>query len=290
MAKYNILKAVEYDKTSAKFRRKYPSLQALEAAGWWLQKKYDGCFGLARINKELSACVMESRTGEIVRSCGHLLKALHAIFSHRAPCVVLGEVWKQGADFHEISGKFRRHYLAEDLVFVANDLLPECMVTSECYSVRYSTLSADITTRYAGGVKVFRATTILCFYKAYEQALEWQAAGGFDGAILRDPRSEYTIGEAKEGQIIKVKPTLSLDLAVTELTESVGEKTGRPVYTIAVLYKGQRTEVGSGMPHSAVDLPKLGDIVEIECLGITPDNRLREPRFKGIRHDKLETD
>jgi DNA ligase-1 len=38
------------------------------------------------------------------------------------------------------------------------------------------------------------------------------------------------------------------------------------------------------------DASPCGKIVEVECMGITPDGRLREPRFKGIRYDKAGTD
>ena len=34
----------------------------------------------------------------------------------------------------------------------------------------------------------------------------------------------------------------------------------------------------------------IGKIVEVECIGITEDGSLREPRIKGVRHDKLQPD
>jgi DNA ligase-1 len=123
-----------------------------------------------------------------------------------------------------------------------------------------------------------------------KHAADWVAEGGFDGAILRDPHAGYTIGKVKKGQIVKVKPLLSLDLAVQRVHCSPGEKTGRPVYTVEVQYEGVTSMVGSGMPHDEEQVPLAGSIVEIECLGVTEDGKLREPRFKGIRHDKTQPD
>jgi DNA ligase-1 len=94
----------------------------------------------------------------------------------------------------------------------------------------------------------------------------------------------------KNGEIIKVKPTLSLDLRVLQVHVAEGIKTGRPVHTIDVWYNGVRTRVGSGIPHSFNDVPQAGQIVEIECMGLTLTGALREPRFKGIRLDKEQPD
>ena len=118
----------------------------------------------------------------------------------------------------------------------------------------------------------------------------WQSLGGYDGAILRNPGTTYTPGLVKHGEIIKVKPLLSLDLRCVGWNSKPGEKTGRDVYTITVEYKGVLTDVGSGMPHNETDVPRPGDIVQIDALGVTADGKLREPRFIAIRHDKEEPD
>jgi DNA ligase-1 len=300
MAKYGILKALEHSKLSAATKKKYPTEQALYEAGWWLQPKYDGCFGMAYIGTDNDR--MLSRTGEdYTKSCGHILKELKdAMIDHEGvdftPTVFLGEVWQpiDEAAFPAISGKFRRQRPSPELRFMVNDVLPIQLETSVAYSTRYEglmqILGDDIDPRFKVGV----AGPVLQVYNidrdAMKYALELQGSGGYDGAILRDPDAGYSIAEAKLGEIVKVKPTLSLDLPIVEIEEAVGGKTGRAVYTIAIEYRGVRTDVGSGMPHSLTKDFVLGAIVEIECLGITADGKLREPRFKGVRHDKLESD
>lgn len=97
MPKYNILKAVEHSKTSAALRKKYPTLADLENAGWWLQRKYDGCFGMAVMRFD-GGSQMLSRTGEdYTKSCVYILDELREAADDTAGSwgdfVVLGEVW-----------------------------------------------------------------------------------------------------------------------------------------------------------------------------------------------------
>jgi ATP-dependent DNA ligase len=297
VADIKIMKAVEFDKLPAKFKKQYPNEDALEAAGYWLQRKYDGCFGMAYVAFDATESKMLSRTGEdYTAACRHILDELHDAATEQSGSwddfIVIGELWLPGTDFPTISGKFRKR-AASTLQFIANDLLPAGLVTHIPYRQRYDDLLALLPPLNAG-------QTAYCFvaetYRsgqwtdAHAHANLWKAEGGFDGAILRNPDAGYTIGLVKNGEIVKVKPALSLDLRCVAIKQERGEKTGRPVYTMTVNYKGVWTTVGSGMPHNIKDVPRPGDIVEVECMGLTEDGKLREPRFKGIRYDKDKAD
>lgn len=295
MSDIRILKAVEFDKLSSATKKRYGSVQGLRDAGWWLQRKYDGCFGMAVISAT-GEHRMLSRTGEdYTKSCQHILDELAACANEQSggwdDFVVLGEVWAPSMLFKDISGRFRQQReVANELVFACNDLLAPDLETHRCYENRFADLVDLI---QASAPALFVVDTIA--KREIEPdpdvaARRWVALGGYDGAILRDPGAPYTIGLARLGEIVKVKPTLELDLLVTERRVSYGEKTGREVYTLTVAYRGVATDVGSGMPHSREELPQIGDIVTIEAMGLTPDGKLREPRFKGIRHDKEEPD
>jgi len=298
MAKYGILKAVEHSKTSAEFRKQYHTLASLEAAGWWLQRKYDGCFGMAVI-RAAGASQMLSRTFvDYTPSCGHILHELREAATAQLDSwdafVVLGEVWHPKLSFPTISGKFRKN-APSDLQFIANDLLPTELVTNAPYEERFESLQLLLPELTGASCCTSVAMTLGSkqWTDAEQHARTLVAQGGYDGAILRDPRAPYTIEEAKAGQIIKVKPTLSLDLRVVGHAIEPGAKTGRAVVTLAVEYRGVQSWVGSGVPHTlgpANAAAVVGRIVEVEALGITADGKLREPRFKGIRHDKLEPD
>jgi DNA ligase-1 len=236
---------------------------------------------------------MRSRTGELVKSCDHILDELLEAYrdgEYRGQMVVIGEVWHPNLSFPTISGKFRRHSPAPDLHFVVNDMLPECLETDDNYITRWGRMEEFLPSM--PNVQVYLAQTWKTgtWKDAMQHARVWQAKGGYDGAILRNPYEGYKVGLVKHGEIIKVKPTLSLDLAVNAIVETPGAKTGRAVYTLMVTYRGVTSMVGSGVPHADADLPVVGQIVEVECLDITDDGKLREPRFKGIRYDKETQD
>lgn len=239
---------------------------------------------------------MLSRTGEdYTASCQHILNELRTLADESIgdwdDFVVLGEVWHPDMKFPEISGKFRKR-AASGLLFVANDLLPVTLETARPYADRWCDLAdllcvpSDVAAQYIKPATTWEAGRWGGWPNGY--AADFKAEGGFDGAILRDPQAGYTIGEVKNGEIIKVKPVLSLDLAVLRTDTAPGAKTGRPVYTIVVEYRGVTSFVGSGVPHTLSWA--TGDIVEIECMGLTEDGKLREPRFKGVRHDKEQPD
>ena len=290
MAKYPILKAVEFDKTSAKFRKQYGNVQALVDSGhWMIQPKYDGCF--VKIHLSPGGSSIRSRTDEPVRSMNHIGQALLKWFGDFAapgPVVVLGEAWAPHMTFPQISGAFRQHGPAEDLHLVVNDLLPSGMVTDTSYVERFSYAAAmccDVEADF-----VYPAMITPTSGDVVAQARRQAASGGYDGLILRRREAGYSIGDAKNGEIVKVKPTLSLDLLVVGVMGKVGEKTGRRVFTLTVAHKGVWTDVGSGVPHVLTPDIVCGGIAEIECLGVTAEGKLREPRFKGMRHDKVDTD
>lgn len=282
---YLIMKAVEHVKLPVKFKKQYPTLGHLRDAGWWLQRKYDGCFGIA------TSTQMRSRTGEdYTKSCGHIVELIEPGY------VVLGEVWHPGLPFPTISGDFRRGEPSPHLMFIVNDILTQEEFDTGFSDVEYALRMGrqdDAVPMMAESRSVFQeAETFLddTWSNALDEAVRWKNEGGYDGAILRDPEGTWTRGTVKNGEIIKVKPVMSLDVMILNVTEAVGEKTGRPVYTITVTYKGMLSDVGSGMPHTLPADLVPGAIAEVECMGLTEDGRLREPRFKGIRHDKVAAD
>lgn len=295
MGELRYMKCVEWDKLSAKFKKSNSQRMAAHA-GMWLQRKYDGCFGRAYIHPERTLCTMESREGnDYSKSCAGILDDLHALAeNHCSPdaFMVLGEVWLKDVPFPEISGRFRRQSKGvQDLGFVMHDILPPDMESERPYSKRYE----DLMDFYLQGYDT--SLSVASTYKVGEWdgdpldwAIIWKSEGGYDGAILRDHDAGYHCGLVKQGEIVKVKPVLSLDIRCFGYKYEPGEKTGRMVPTIEVEYRGKRTWVGSGIPHK-LDLHGIAQrIVQIDCMGLTEDGRLREPRFITIRHDKAQPD
>ena len=63
---------------------------------------------------------------------------------------------------------------------------------------------------------------------------------------------------------------------------------------IFVEYRGVKTQVGTGFTDKEREAIATGchdgAIAEVEFMELTADGKLREPRFKGWRHDKTEPD
>jgi ATP-dependent DNA ligase len=310
MAGELILKAVEFGKTSAAFRKQHKDEEALYEAGWHVQPKYDGVFGMACIRERLMESRMLSRTGEdYTLQCQHILQALWSRFTRvRGPgwhgAVVLGEVWHPELPQRTISGDFRRHHPAPHLVFVANDLLSMAddglgEATRCAYYDRHADLLADFQ-HGVPGVQVVSNVHVLVGggkHTLLDTARAYVQRGGYDGLILRDPLAGYSRGLAKNGEIIKVKPSLTLDLLVVGIEEGLGKHAGR-LGSVTVEYRGVQTKVGTGFSDAdrmafwpaTGNVGIIGRIVEVEAMGLTDAGALREPRFKDLRHDKAKPD
>ena len=295
---YIVHKAVELDKVQKKLRPTEDQLRTEYLA----QPKYDGCNCV--VVKEANAVEhirIYSRTGEEVLSAEHIKEALAA--APFAPIgVYLGEYWHPTEDQPSVSGWFRKKdgtqypqafFVVFDFVSIGefdqgfSDLTyldrvgrlpPTLSKIAECAAPFFLAESQGFLVDQE--LSPMEAAKMLC------------ENGPYDGLILRKPSGTWTKGDkGTKGEIIKIKPTLTIDLRVLGVNTATGEKTGRDVFTIVVdLGDGKQQEVGSGVPHERDKVPKVGDLVEIEAMSYSKFGLLREPRFKGIRYDKAEAD
>lgn len=281
----HILKADTYEKQSAKWR-KQNSIRDIELTHWLLPK-YDGCHAII----DTTTCEVWSREMKPVLSMR--LQAVKVRELLGPGLMVQGEAWFPGRDFPTVSGQFRQHE-QNDLVFVAFNCLTkeefEAGYSNAPYHERFDRLFPLYLDKRWPDVTRAQHYPAGTYGSSTQRAAEYKAKGSFDGAILADPWAAWSRGRSRNGELIKVKPNISLDLRVTKLYCETGEKTGRQVWTADVVYRGVTSRVGSGMPHDADAVPKVGQIIEVEAMGLTEDGRLREPRFKSIRHDKEEPD
>jgi DNA ligase-1 len=213
--------------------------------------------------------------------------------------VVFGEVWQEGVPFPEISGAYRRQAPQPQLKFVPFDIVPAGSYAIGVHDVPFATRFKHLYKALQHGnfpdsplipVEYFKPGT----YAPQELANKLVAAGGSDGLIMRDLTAGWVKDIAKEGELIKVKPVLSLDLRVVGVEEGKGKMEGM-AGALLVTYKGKVSKAG-GLDYDtrrawlANPSSIIGQIVEVECLGITEDGFLREPRIKSVRFDKLQAD
>lgn len=304
MSQYLIHKAVEFSKVKVAVRKAWGAESVDDLAGRFMaQRKYDGCNVVVIVTPNAAGDAVVSRTGEPVRSCMHFVKAvrqrLHAKLEKGCSFAVLGEAWRPGTTQNIISGEFRTHEPRPKLQLMAFDMLSlhefDSGQSKFSFTVRY-----DLLFKYFRGAHAVDTVQLVETYnpgtygKPTDMADALVKSGGFDGLILRDPDGMWNACAGTDGEIIKVKAAESHDLLV------VGVEGGKGKYkdTLgALICQGPKGQVKvSGMTDAERDAwwanPALiiHAIVEVACLGFTPAGSLREPRFKGIRHDKEHAD
>lgn len=298
MSKYLIHKAVEVAKVHTK-RRAVLTPEYLDR-NYVAQPKYDGCNAIIILDVGAAPQIL-SRTGELVRSCDHigyaLSKALAAEITMFNGIVLLGEIWHPFKDQSYTSGSFRRHSPDPSLTVKVFDAL-----TLEEYNngasdreflERFQFVEINVPDIYQAAMHLEPADAGFGGWDEYRTHL--QATGHFDGLILRDPKGTWTRGSGTTGEIIKLKPHKTWDLRVTGVEEGEGKHLGR-LGAIVVNYKGKALKVGTGFSdlerttYFQYPMQIIGKIVEIAAMDESSKGVLREPRFKGIRHDKEEPD
>lgn len=295
MADYIIQKAVNVEKV----KRAHRLTLAEYGERFEAQHKYDGCCAVITLPDRGHAPVCQSRTGEVYPSldgvAAELAHALRWEIAVHEGLVLIGEAWWPGKDqFAEISGEFRRLRPSDRLMFIVNDVLTTAEFEqgrSLCpYQYRLSRVTATLPDR------VHWATRMPPGSYGCPQAFcnELVEMGGFDGLILRDPDGLWNRGNGTTGEIVKIKRVLSFDLEVIDMVDGKGKHEGR-MGAIVVSFNGKRLSVGTGFTdaereHQHYHGTWLGQIAEIEAMDLSSDGLLREPRFKGIRFDKLQAD
>lgn len=283
MADYIIQKAIDTKDMSAR------ALASMADKRYDMQPKYDGCHMVVVLYSDGSFKCL-SATGEKVASCDHIARALHESFNVSSPVAFCGEVWIPGVAFKDISGKFRRQYDQPYLMYAPFDLLAfgdMPLADPRPYEER------------AARLRSIRSDVSLVPFVSHpvkqeeEYASRLKTIGGYDGAVLHDLDAPYMVGRCRNAEVVKVKPLIELDLRVVGVEKSIGEKTGKNTGALIVKLKGDQTcKVATGMTQCEVDNIDwfVGLIVVVEALSWTEDGKLREPRFKGVRLDKINPD
>ena len=309
MADYIVHKAVELSALSAKVKASLADVRS-----WIISPKYDGCHAIFAYDE--GKCVgVYSRTGETVSSMPHIARSLPDIYDlSKGRIAVCGEAWIVGEEFNVVSGAFRRHAPQPQLQFVPFDVVPFDYNTDSAagpvihlgqyegraypapyanrvgvFANRKDVPSQVLRPRYV----VFTGTPQEAVLAANAYATEHKARTDsfFDGAILAPASGTYQVGAGKGGEFIKIKPLLSETVVVTAVISDLGTKTGKNTCVLCFDLDGQVQKVSTGLTQAQADeytaYPEniIGKHIEVEAMGRTANDLLREPRFKGIRSD-----
>lgn len=294
MADYLSPSASNYADLSAKVRKTLPPEDQIHLH-YAAMKKYDGVSGCV----DLAAGTMTSRTGEDYSvSCAHIIEQCRTVFGSYGG-KIYGEVWHPTDPQSKISGDFRRQSsgCAEHLLFVIFDCdFPHHERGRQQYG-RYADLSDSLS--YC--IHVTPALRMADYYNpgtygTGKQLMEtYMPGGGYDGIVYYNPNAEFSVGKDKLGNIIKEKPSVTFDLEVVGYELGKGRHASR-IGAIHLRFRGGKILKSSGMSDAERDAwtadPSLivGKIVEIEAMGESSGGSLREPRYKGVRYDKIKPD
>lgn len=300
MAKYLNLKPVEFSGLSAKRQA------AVKWEGRLLLPKYDGCFCMVGVSNGKIDFIL-SRDGNAVKSMDHIIDDLAVRYpwiATRQNIVFLGEAWRPGTEFAEISGAFRRQRPQPQLGFAVFDLVDrDCaMDAGEPYLYSdqpYHARLQQLIDCRPGLCNAHPPMPVYCDNEAHavRYAKKLKESVGYDGCVAGDPEATYTVSDG-HGEFLKVKPLQSFTLEVVAVQVDVGEKTGRATLALVVRFKDKTCKVGTGFSnheaahwgaHPAV---VVGKFIEVACMGVYPgpDGMMREPRFMGFRDDVLKPD
>jgi DNA ligase-1 len=292
MSEYSIAKAIDIENLSKKARAQFEL--DLAAGEYLLTPKFDGCAVHIELNDgRVEQCI--SGSGKPVRSLDYALMELLRVFP-TGRVVLDAEAWVPDMEFQEISGLFRRHTSDSRLQLkVFNGYASSWLCgtsRSSGYKTRLGLLSYVLQSSGCQRIATAQGTLAFNIPTSADTARYWQALGGFDGAVLHHIGAIYFQGRAKY-ESVKIKPLLSYDLEVTGVNAAVGEKTGRATCALVCRWKdGGVQEVATGLSHAEQASPEqfLGKIIEVRAMGLTADGKLREPRFCGVREDKITPD
>lgn len=277
----------EFNAQSAAFRKRHDNVNSLGYAGtpWRVQPKYDGVHIMVHTE---GGGYARTRTGEEVLSVPHIIAQAKANLGPGQ--VLFCEAYMFGEHHKVINGTVRRKTPQPDLLAIVYDVVPQTCFDEGFDPTPYGERLRKLQPLLCANIMPVPMNNIPDDMTVQEFALALtKLPDAFDGAILRDITAPWRRGAAKNGEVIKVKPSLTLDLLVVgSYAEHRDTKLGG---YLTVSYNGVPSDVGSGLTQAMLseimedEDRYVGQVAEVECLGVNPSGKLREPRLKGFRFD-----
>lgn len=264
-------------------------------------EKLDGVFAFAVI-KDTKVRIF-SRTGEEYKSLEHLKPELWDLHNMCGYEVFIFECYAKGVPQPTISGWCRdtkKQHLEVD-AYIHDGMTWEEFKNPED-SVGYMDRERPIYLAMISSLFNFhhifsvRQVIIKTEKDLKEMAESIWAAGG-EGVVARPVDSVYQPGKRNAG-MVKLKKGVSFDLKVVSLEEGTGKYKNHVGKLVCADRNGKVIKVGSGLTDeerkrwwSVFFYDEIvSKIVQVDAMAVSTKGVLREPRFKGIRHDKTEVD
>lgn len=261
---------------------------------WTFQHKFDGCHVIVLVG--INVVRIFSREGKECFSMPHI--AEHIRKTSAPNMVYFGEAYHPNMEFKDISGMFRRQKPQDELFFFPFDAVTLQEFRTGSSSRAYIDRIKALRVIGSAANQVVPASLYASQASALEAAAHNRSITGWkwglDGLMAKQIEGTWEAGVDRQGRQLKLKDHLSLDLEVCGVVEGEGKFQGM-VGALRVYWRGEAVTVSGGKLTNDerikfYDYPSLlvGKIVEVHALGLTPDGKLREPRFQRIRDDKTE--
>lgn len=271
-----------------------------------LEPKLDGVRVITVINSENQTVTQYTRNGKILENFGHITEAIEKNITLFDRSMILdGEM--VSTSFQALMKQVHRkdNVQAEDARLMLFDIIPLAefqLGKSTLGQRRRSNLLRSMQSIFdkVGNIDIIpqKEVDLDTFvgqieFKEYNQ---WAIDSGFEGIMLKDIDAKY---ECKRSHSwLKVKPVITVDLAVVAVEEGTGKNQGKLGALICEGTDQDRTirvNVGSGLTDEQRDeiwkdqQSVIGQIVEIkaDCVTKNQDSddvySLRFPRFERFR-------
>ncbi|PWM76703.1 MAG: hypothetical protein DBY32_11300 [Phascolarctobacterium sp.] len=273
----------------------------------YISEKLDGVYALAHccFEGDVPAVHIFSRTGEEYKSLEHLKPELWSIYEKNATAFIIFEAYAPGIEQPVISGWCRdtKKQHTEVKAYIHDALTHSDFLEDRApiftYEQRLKLLSR-IEWQELHWCKIIPQYLVHTQEEVDDFAQKIWNAGG-EGAIVRYADGLYAPGK-RDWTMVKYKQGVSYDLEVVALQPGHGKYEGMLGALICRFKDGKTVTVGSGLTDEQRRIWSptpaflgLGDdimhkIVQVDAMAESKNGVLREPRFKGIRYDKLEGD
>lgn len=281
-----VQKVLSLDKVN-KEKLKFPML---------LSQKIDGVFCLALKDAVLNQVEIFSRTGERYTSMKHIEAELYQLMDFGE--IIIFEAFSPKTKIQSTISGWCRDTKGQhpELIAACHDLLTYREFAHSGvrpYAKRYSILEYRRCNRECANVTLLSQGEVNSLEEAMEFTKTIWSIGG-EGVVLRNPDGLYAPGK-RNADMIKIKKGVSYDLQVLDMYEGKGKYKGTLGGLICKWRDGETIRI-SGMTDWQrrcwwVYPPDIiGKIIQVDAMAESSKGKLREPRFKGIRTDKMEGD
>jgi ATP-dependent DNA ligase len=257
---------------------------------YWSFIKYDGWYGYYEEGK------IYSRAGREIPSCVELAKKIQANQSSTFSSRVVFEIMVSGheTDFATTNGILNRKAIAQGVYIRVHDLLHFTggIFINAPFLIRYAEAR-----QFTKQVNLPEVKLAMIHYKStniddHKRVCEDMWADGHEGIILKAAHELYC-PDKRNYTLMKIKEEVTAELVVVGMEKGEG-KYSNTLGALRCRSKDGTTHLISGMTDKQRDdwwTQKemiIGEVVEIKAMKLLPDGHYREPRFKAVRHDKLQ--